>query len=1306
MEVRAVNQFGAKSLYIEKNNGTIYVSNNYTEDPSSAFYNGSYELLGCTPTIEPEIPRMEVSLIQEWIEQEALSERTSRLALLYGKAGIGKSIVMRNLLERLQAKEDYLVFGLKSDQVEFVDTDDLSHRIHLEQPIEVVIRNSAQRYKRVVLLIDQIDALSLSLSSNRTPLRSLLKLIERIQSIENVRVVISCRPYDLEYDPLLDNLKIKNKWELKELTSEQVSHVLENNHYNLRLSDKLLRFLSNPLHLYLFLKVKADEQLTEPLSVDLLYHQLWRMYINDDSIRNVDKNRLLSLLDFLVSTMYGKQELSVHIREYETQYNPELQYLLTNGILTITRNCQTQFFHQTLFDYIYARRFIENGYNLLAVLKNQHQGLFSRAAVKSILTFLREHNPADYIRIVEQLLYAKDDKNRDVYRFHLKSLALGNMAYFDSPLPAEINFISRRIYSDKVYMDVIFESIYTTNWFNAIWGIIDSKGGWQNIGQEYKEKIMVMCQRTLWFDANTVLEKLDAVLDCDNEEDCKYLKNILQLLGSSCDGDKIVSLYRKISQNKHSLEYTHLLSNILTVNPVFVFNELKSIIKLQLEDNKKNYVGRIELSHGIGNIYRELLEHHHELGVQLLVDNLNIVYESTMYDTEAAEICSSTEFWGFKRTTGGFFTSNFVEDATNILIDDLSANINNEKSRSYISEFCASKHGGLVFIALYIYTLKPEIFKDDIYAIIINRQVLANAPCWVEYQAVEALKVSFPLMNDAQKSSIIDRILTIDDKSEYKQFGENQKNRWLYGPILDIDLHKGKALEVLPLEDLRKISWIAYQERQRIDRKFSALRLKNDKPCSSSAHMGWSSLTREQGFKMSPKAWYKSMLTYNKNPFGWDKPSLTGQCHLFRTMVGQSPDKYIDLIKQIVHDNKVQLAYAEAGLQGLIDAQRIDDAMTVLKDILGSIDNDVNSDYRGFSIHSLLFAIDDILKQAHIPEIVVKLLCNTLLNAVEDVDSTPSTKDIYNVGINQARGHAGHLLVQCAHEGCYKDVIFQVLESVADTASVYTRAAILVRMAYLNHLDKDRNVQLFKKLMHDYDPRLMAMPVHNYNPIVYFINYALEDMMEFFHHATECPECYGEQVKVLWLAWTHNNKDERIKALLDKMCNASLDARVSLINFFRDLDGINDDAIRYVIYFMSPQFDSPKMGETIDNLFYRIDKWPDYIQYKVADTYVNSPLCKHKITRFIGFLGGYAIKDPVQSLRWLEQVLAIDVKDDYFIWNQIMDVIIQSYNGIKSFNDDSYRSTLENAMDMIDTIMQNPSNKYLISNFINKLDNE
>ncbi len=98
--------------------------------------------------------------------------------------------------------------------------------------------------------------------------------------------------------------------------------------------------------------------------------------------------------------------------------------------------------------------------------------------------------------------------------------------------------------------------------------------------------------------------------------------------------------------------------------------------------------------------------------------------------------------------------------------------------------------------------------------------------------------------------------------------------------------------------------------------------------------------------------------------------------------------------------------------------------------------------------------------------------------------------------------------------------------------------------------------------------------------------------------------------------------------------------------------------------------------------------------------------CKLPVRTFIGYLAGYAIKDPVQALTWLEKILGPHIQNDYFIWNHIVDVIIQSYNGIKSFNDSSYQDILEHAMDLIDSIMQNPNNKYLISNFINKLDNE
>lgn len=1310
VENRTVNQFG-RNIYIEKNEGGVYVGDNYIEEASSAFCNGSYELLDYAPTIEPPIPRDEVGQILEWIEKEAGTEKSSTLGLLYGKAGIGKSVVMHDLLKALQDKKGYQVLGLKSDQVEFVDTDDLSHKLRLAQPVEKVIEEMARKYQRVILLIDQIDALSLSLSSNRTPLRSLLKLIGQIQYIPNVRVVISCRPYDLEYDPMLDNLRIKNKWELKELTKKQVLQSLKDNNCNERLSDNLLRFLGNPLHLYLFLKVKSYEKLTDPLTTDLLYNQLWKKYVVDDHNRNVDKERLLALLDSIVTTMYERQVLSVHIQEYETEYDAELRYLVRNGLAILTAGGQVQFFHQTLFDYVYARRFIENKHDLLEELKGQHQGLFSRAAVKSILTFVRVQNVPQYIRIIEKLLYAKNMDGKELYRYHLKSLALCNMAFFESPLQEELNLISKRVFSDKIYMDVVFETVYTANWYNAIWDIIDSKGGWKKLSKSYKDKVMVMSQRTLWQNADMVLDRLNDTLDLSDENDCHYLDELLQRYNLNCSSDKLINYYNRLVKTRNPLQYTHLLKNILKENPIFVCEELKENVRQQIKEKESKYVYRIGANHDVENLYEELLKNHHDIAIKLLVDILTIVYESTAFVLDGNEICYSTEFITFERETGEHFGMNFIEDAVNILINEFLKTLDKDITSRYIEEFSRSKHVGFVYIALFIYTSRPDLFKDNTYDIIINRQVLANAPSWVEYQAVEALKATFSLFSKPQKISVINRILAIEDKGEGKLYDkDNIEIRMQYvHPLLDIDLHKGKALEVIPKEELRLLSWKAYQERQRIDRKFNEVRLENRTPSSTSTHVGWTSLNVEQGMKMSCDTWLNSMLKYNTDPHDWEKPSLTGQCHLFREVVGKDPDKYIGLIDRAILEENVVLDYPLAGMQGLLDAGRMNEAMHVLESILGVIGNDVNTDVRGFNLHSLLFALNDIPKKGDVPVIVFDLFCNALIHAKEpEEDRYKEDKDVHTVGINQTRGNAGYLLMGCAREVKYKEKLFSTIEGIAKTASVYTRAAILLNMAALNLLDKNRNVELFKKLMYDYNPRLMSMPIHNYNPLVYFVNYAVDELMDYFEHAADCPECYQGQVVILWLAWSHNHRDERIKVLLDKVCDTSQDARISLLKFLGALgDRINDDGISYILHIMEPQFDSVELGKACDNLFHHIGTWPEEYQCKITETYVNSPLSKHHVITFIHFLGGYAIKDPVQTLRWLEQLLnKANIPDDFNVWNHIIEVIIQSYNGIRSFNDCSYKETLEHAMDLIDTIMQSPSNKHLISNFINKLDNE
>lgn len=1314
MQENIINQFGDKSLYIERNHGNIYLANNYTRDPASAFARGSDELLGYTPAICPEIPRQEVDLIQEWIESKSdTTDSSARLALLYGKAGIGKSIVMHKLLEHLQGREDYLVLGIKSDLVEFANMDDLRGKLYLARPIEDVIREEASKRKRVVLLVDQIDALSLSLSANRTPLRSLLSLIRRLANIPHVRVVISCRPYDLEYDPELQNLKIKNRWELKELSEEQVLQTLRSNGHNESMDDRLISFLANPLHLYLFLKVRPEERLTDPLSTNLLYHQLWSKCINNASTYPVSKASLLSLLDTLVDTMYQRQELSIHIREFETQYEQELRYLLTNDLLIESRNRQIQFFHQTLFDYVYARRFLEKGKSLLDELKGQHQGLFIRAAVKSILMFLREQKPKEYLCTLDQLLYNQEDNGRSTFRFHLKSLALQTLANFETPLRCELDLISRKIYPNPVYMELVFNSVYTLNWFHAIWEIIDNNGGWKELSKTYRELAITMCRRLLWRDVDSVLDKLSTELNFDDEEDRKHLENVLNFYELDYSGDKFVELYSQLVEGRNPLQYINLLNSSIQGNPTFVCAELKENIRLQLQENKETFFPNISVSYDVGELYKKLLKEHYSLAIDFLFDVLTLIYETTSYEIEENDdIRRSHTIWNFHRTIKGDFHYNFVEDVMNILIDTLLEHIDDKETIQYLLQLSRSRYGGFVFIALYIYTSHSEVFKDNLCELICQREVLANAPSWVEYQAVEALKASFVHLDEMQKRSIIDRILTIHDQSEYRL--DKEKVEWCrkFGhPFLDIDLHRGIALRSIPLRELRRISWKAYQERQRIERKFHPERLESCQPCKVSTRFGDPSLTQEQGQKMSPKAWLNSMRKYvNEREYAnWEAPSLRGQCILFREVVSQDPDKFTDLIKQIAYDELIPLAYAQAGLEGLIQAGRIDDAVCVLEHMLIAVNHDINSDHRGFRILTLLFALYNIVKQDHIPKLVVQLLCQTLLEAKESkLEEYQKDEDAITIGINQPRGQAGHLLVRCAREDSeYKEDIFRAIEAVAGTASVYTRAAILAEMAYLNFLDQHRNVRLFKNLMCDYDPRLMALPIHNYNPLVYFVNYALEELMEFFRHAVEYPSCYPQQIISLFLAWLHNNRDERIKEMLDTMCNASQEARLSLLRFLSSLNKrINEDALLYIQSLMKSQFDSFELGTAFDQMFYHIDQWPQEYQEKIIGTYMNTLFFRYNTRGLIHFLAGYAIKYPEQTLRWLEKILEIPPSSKAYVWNQIIEVIIQAYNGIKAFNQPDYQDALEYAMDLIDMIMQHPSNRYMISAFMNKLDNE
>ena len=126
---------------------------------------------------------------------------------------------------------------------------------HLE-----LLRNtfaSLMQGKRAVLIIDQIDALSQYINSDRNKLENvttIVNLFSEDENLRNVRIIISCRSFDLDFDPKLSLLGRKPQIRLGMLDKEDVEKVLDRLKVGLykELDDKTKSILQTPQHLNLF----------------------------------------------------------------------------------------------------------------------------------------------------------------------------------------------------------------------------------------------------------------------------------------------------------------------------------------------------------------------------------------------------------------------------------------------------------------------------------------------------------------------------------------------------------------------------------------------------------------------------------------------------------------------------------------------------------------------------------------------------------------------------------------------------------------------------------------------------------------------------------------------------------------------------------------------------------------------------------------------------------------------------------------------------------------------------------------------
>ena len=360
----------------------------------------------------------------------AVSDSGSNGALLVAPGGYGKSCVLAQAISQLSVK-DIPFMCLRMDSLQLCATSQqLGGQLDLPASPVVVLAGVADNAPSV-LVVDQLDAMSLVSGRNFNLWEVFSDLCNEVHSYPNMKMILASRDFDLNHDHRLrglgDSTSGFTKITLGKLSKEDIRGSLDAGGLEqLAMNDRQLEILGVPFHLLLFLQGDPSRDFS---SVGELYNRYWerkRQNINARLGRESHWNQVINALTERMSEQQVLFAPKVLVDDWEN----DAQAMASEHVLVEGHN-QYRFFHESFFDYAYARRFCATGRSVVAFLLSTEQHLFRRAQVRQILAYRREHDFSQYIKDVREIFATED------VRFHIKRMVASGFHQVDKPTREE-----------------------------------------------------------------------------------------------------------------------------------------------------------------------------------------------------------------------------------------------------------------------------------------------------------------------------------------------------------------------------------------------------------------------------------------------------------------------------------------------------------------------------------------------------------------------------------------------------------------------------------------------------------------------------------------------------------------------------------------------------------------------------------------------------------------------------------------------------------------------------------------------------
>jgi len=356
--------------------------------------------------------------------------------LLTGVAGCGKSGVVRGAIETLrQASVGVLAFRVDQH---------LSCRTSKELGLVLTERDEspavtlAKLYPKFpsVLIIDQVDAISEVSGRNGAVRQTVLRLLDEAHNLKTVRVLLVCRSFDLDNDAQLKSLKQADQVQeigvgLLDWTSE-VGPFLKSRRFDMAAFTVGQRaLLELPLNLALFVEGSEEDQAFS--SRTDLFDRLMSKKERAIARARTPGWSAASALGSLVNWMSDRQRLDAPVTALSEF--PLASDVLASEHLIVNVRGKVNLFHESFFDYLFARQFVHRAQSLEGLLTSTEQHLFRRTQTRQILEVLRSMDRPRYLRELKGVLSSK------AIRYHIKNVVALWLATLRDPTLDELQII-------------------------------------------------------------------------------------------------------------------------------------------------------------------------------------------------------------------------------------------------------------------------------------------------------------------------------------------------------------------------------------------------------------------------------------------------------------------------------------------------------------------------------------------------------------------------------------------------------------------------------------------------------------------------------------------------------------------------------------------------------------------------------------------------------------------------------------------------------------------------------------------------